>query len=104
MSRISSPFILPTDADRLRARLKPRQAWLDPPLVRQVLEVFEDVQEHGDAALHDHIRNFDGVDLDTTRVTCADVDSAVHGLLPDLRAAIEHARANIEEVNRALLP
>ena len=53
MSRITSPFILPTDAERLRARLKPRQVWLDPPFVRQVLEVFEDVHKRGDAALQD---------------------------------------------------
>ncbi len=54
------------------------------------------VRAEGDAAVLELTETLDGVRLDQLRVAETELDAAVDGLTPDLRAAMEAAIANIE--------
>ncbi|MEL6984734.1 MAG: histidinol dehydrogenase, partial [Actinomycetota bacterium] len=61
-----------------------------------VRDIIAKVREHGDTALRELTATFDKVELDAIEVSAADLDAAVAGLDPELRAAMEAAAAGIE--------
>ena len=82
---------------------RPRVAG-DPP-VAAVQAILAEVRGGGDAALRELTAKFDrlepGVELDQLRVAPEQCRAALDGLAPDLRTAMELARANIEAYHRA---
>ncbi len=65
--------------------------------VRQILD---EVRTDGDEALRRFTERFDGVSLDSLRVSDDDLTAAVTALEPRLRSAMEAAIANIEAFHR----
>ena len=61
------------------------------------------VRTGGDAALRELTERFDGVDIDELRVPPSEVAAAVEVIAPELRAALEAARDNIEAYHRTQL-
>lgn len=82
---------------------RPRVAG-DPPIAA-VQAIIAQVRAGGDDALRELTARFDrldaGVDLDPLRVPAEACAAALAGLAPELRAAMEIARANIEAYHRA---
>jgi histidinol dehydrogenase len=88
--------------DDLRRRL-PRPAAQTEPPVDEVRAVLAEVRDHGDRALRDCARRFDGVELDGLRVPQARLGEALDRIPADLRAALEVAHDNIAAYHRAQL-
>ena len=65
-----------------------------------VRAVLDEVRAGGDAAVRALTRRFDGVDVDTLRVPDDDIEAALAGLEPTLRAALELAYARILAYHR----
>lgn len=60
-----------------------------------VRSILDDVRRRGDDAVRGYTERFDGCRLDTLRVAEATAQTALDGLEPDLRAALEFARDQI---------
>ncbi len=73
-----------------------REASVD--VQEQVAAIIADVRARGDAALIDFSRRFDRVDLAALgiRVAEAELDAALASIPPDIRAALDFAKARIE--------
>ncbi len=65
-----------------------------------VRDLIAEVRADGDDALRRLTARFDGVELDELRVPVADLDAAVAGLAPELRAAMDAAIDGIETFHR----
>ncbi len=70
----------------------------------QVKDIMEDVQQRGDAALQEYSSRFDGVDLDTFRVTTDEIATARQQVDPALINSLQIARDNLERFHREQLP
>ena len=70
----------------------------------KVAELIEEVRNSGIVALTEHARRFDQIVPDSFRVPEAVMSSALAGLAPDLRAAIEEAIVRVRKVSQASLP
>src|SRR5260370_2309475 len=70
----------------------------------QVRPVCEDVRRRGAAAVREHTRRFDGVELASTRVPAHALDDALGKLDPDVREALAEAARRTTAVHRAQLP
>ncbi|MBD5259166.1 MAG: histidinol dehydrogenase [Barnesiella sp.] len=68
-----------------------------------VLDVINNVSEHGDAALREYALKFDKVAIDNLRVSEAEIEEAVAKVSPKVAAAIEAAARNIEKFHCAQL-
>jgi histidinol dehydrogenase len=66
-----------------------------------VNEVFDDVSENGDDAIKKYTSRFDGVTLESTTVSEAEIKRAVEAVAEDLKKAIQLAKFNIETFHRA---
>ena len=86
----------------LRPLLPRPQAAIQPP-VEHVQRLLADVKDRGDAALRDLTERYDGVRLDSLRVSQQEIDAAVASLPPLLREALEVAKANILAYHREQL-
>jgi histidinol dehydrogenase len=80
-----------TWADLLR---RPTMAAAD--LDKIVGGVLADIEQRGDEAVREYTERFDGVRLDDFRVSEAEIAEARTTLAPELKAAIQLARTNIE--------
>jgi histidinol dehydrogenase len=63
----------------------------DPAVIAAVRDIIASVRERGDVALRELTKRFDGCVLLELRVPDEDLDRALAGLDPDLRAALEFA-------------
>ncbi len=77
----------------------------DPALRESVLEIIEDVRQHGDAALVRALAKFDGVEIDPSeiRVSRAEFDAARAALAPEMIAAIRESIAFVRRYNEQLV-
>lgn len=83
----------------LKGRLpRPNLAGEGP--VAEVRAILAAVRLHGDAALRDYTRRFDGVELDDLRVAPEVVESAPERVDPELREALSAAHDAIEAFHR----
>ena len=87
-----------------RRQLFDRALSADDGVRLRTAEIIARVHEHGDRALVELAREFDGVALDALEVPRAAVRAALDGLAPSLRRALERSAANIASVHRASLP
>jgi histidinol dehydrogenase len=83
--------------DALAPYLPTRGAAADPETVTAVRAILEDVRARGDAAVADHARRLDGVDLapEQWEVSGARCREALERLAPTLRAALDLAAARV---------
>ncbi|MBX9246515.1 histidinol dehydrogenase [Actinotalea ferrariae] len=70
----------------------------------RVAPILEDVRRRGAAALRDLGERFDGVRPDHLRVPAEALASALDGLAPDVRAALEEAIRRVRAVHAAQVP
>ena len=66
-----------------------------------ITEVFEKVKNDGDSALQYYTSKFDGVKLDSFKVSQEEIEKASNEVSDELKAAIQHAKKNIETFHRA---
>jgi histidinol dehydrogenase len=71
---------------------------------RLVRPICEDVRRRGAAAVREHTAQFDGVDLETTRVPAAALHDALAALSPQVRDALAEAIRRARLVHEAQLP
>ncbi len=88
------------ERERLLIRGRPG----DETVRRRTAEILARVRADGDLALRQLAREFDGVELPSLEVPRARWLSALDGLEPGLRGALERAAGNIRTAHRALLP
>ena len=70
-------------------------------LEKTVANILQDVRQHGDVALKHCARHFDKVELDEFLVTEAEFAEAEKNVSDELKAAINHAKSNIEKFHAA---
>jgi histidinol dehydrogenase len=66
-----------------------------------VSQIFTEVQQKGDEAIKKYTAFFDGVSLDTFKVTSQEINTAVANTPEDLKQAIKLAKNNIEAFHEA---
>jgi histidinol dehydrogenase len=85
-----------------------RAALARPPQVNDVgavvLEVVNSVRQRGDAALRSYTKRFDGVDVETLRVSAAEFAAARQALSARQIAAIQTAITNVERFHASQMP
>ncbi|WP_067487648.1 histidinol dehydrogenase [Actinomadura hibisca] len=96
ISRIDLRGSLPGD---LRSVL-PRADFDVEAALAKVRPICEDVRHRGSAAVREHTRNFDGVELDSTRVPVAAIGEALDALDPAVRDALEESIRRARLVHR----
>jgi histidinol dehydrogenase len=86
------------------AGVLPRAATDVEAAVAQIRPVCDDVRRRGAEAVRDYTARFDGVELATTRVPQEALDTALAGLDPAVRSALEEAVRRTRRVHGAQLP
>src|ERR687885_542013 len=71
--------------------------------VEVVREILAEVRRRGDAAVREYTERFDGVAVDDLAVPRAELEEALASPPPDVREAMEVARASIEAFHREQL-
>jgi histidinol dehydrogenase len=66
-----------------------------------VIEVFDDIQKHGDKAVSKYTSMFDGIELQSSLVTKAEIEKASSEVSEALKSAIQLAKNNIEKFHEA---
>ena len=94
----------PEEKELLNQKLSRRKKLYDRSLIQSVTDIFNQVAESGDEAILHLTEKFDHVQLDTLRMSEEYIRKCVGQIPDELLRAIHHARRNIEEVNRYLLP
>ncbi|MEO3783510.1 histidinol dehydrogenase [Actinocorallia sp. B10E7] len=97
ISRIDLRGALPDD---LRS-VMPRADFDVEAALEKVRPICEDVRHHGVEAVLRYTRDFDGVELTTTRVPAQAITDALEGLDPAVRDALEEAIRRTRIVHRA---
>ena len=87
-------------------RLEPSRFESDPTVTETVRGILERVRAHGDAALVDLARRFDGADLSTTGLvaTEAELDHAASETPEELRTALDALIRRLQDLHRRQLP
>ncbi len=88
------------EAGRLLVRKAARLAEAEG-VVRPILEA---VRRHGDRALLEYARRFDGLERKSVRVPQRELDAARAGLQPEFRRAVETAAANVRAYAESQMP
>ncbi len=66
-----------------------------------VLQIFKDVEQHGDFAISKYTSIFDGVDLKETEVSKVEIAKAIDEVSEEIKAAIAIAKQNITTFHKA---
>ena len=69
----------------------------DDRLTKDVANIIADVRENGDKALRDYTARFDGVVIDTLKVSDSEIDEAIHSVEKDFLSILERAADNIRK-------
>ena len=83
------------EISELLSRLAARSVALDAELLGQVSGIIEDVRRRGDAALLDYTQRFDGVELESLRVSEATLMDSAAKVDKDVLAALRLAIKNV---------
>ncbi len=65
--------------------------------LKAATDIVADVRERGDEALREYTSRFDGVELESFRVSQEAIDAALEKITPELSAALQHAAAQIRD-------
>ena len=66
-----------------------------------VIDIFKEVNQKGDAAVAKYTSIFDGVTLESNRVSSLEIDQAIDALDQEVKEAIQLAKNNIEKFHQA---
>ena len=66
-----------------------------------VIDIFKEVNQKGDAAVAKYTSIFDGVTLESNRVSSLEIDQAIDALDQEVKEAIQLAKNNIEKFHKA---
>ena len=69
----------------------------DDRLTKDVANIIADVRENGDKALRDYTARFDGVAIDTFKVSDREIDEAIHSVKKGFLSILERAADNIRK-------
>ncbi len=94
----------PAEKEGLNRKLARRKKLYDRSLIQSVTDIFHQVAETGDNAILRLTEKFDQVRLSALAVSREYMEECLTKIPNELVQAINHARENIEEVNRYLLP
>ena len=97
-------FNWPSDRTAIEERLSPRKKILNRDLIRDISTIFESIEHKGDQAVKESTERFDGIHLDSIRLSRTYIERCVSGISPEFKSAIQTAISNIREVNQALMP
>ncbi len=102
INRFRLSDLTPDVLERLMRRSELDIAALQP----RVQTIIEDVRARGDVAVVEYTQKFDGVHIpaQALRVTPAEFEAARQTLVPEVRAAIEHASRNIRAFHEKQKP
>ncbi|OEF08283.1 histidinol dehydrogenase [Vibrio genomosp. F10] len=73
-------------------------------ITASVSDVIANVRNEGDKALKELTQKFDGVELDSIRVSSDEIESASAKLGDEIKAALEQAYSNIAKFHKAQIP
>lgn len=74
-----------------------RSSAFNPGAMKAATDIVADVRERGDEALREYTSRFDGVDLESFRVSQEAIDKALAEIKPGLSAALQHAADQIRD-------
>ena len=89
------------DPAKLRKYLDSRSQEIDPQILQASADILNTVRKEGDEALRRYTKQFDGVELDSFRVSSEELEEAASLCDPDFVDAMERAKKNIEYFHRA---
>lgn len=92
-------YIHPSKQDWEDLLIRPTASYND--LEEVVSEVFEAVENQGDAAIRAYTERFDQVNIDTLQITKKALNEAAARVSDDLKEAIQLAKGNIERFHKA---
>lgn len=95
MNKIDNPPIL----DWKQVLERPTQTVAD--IESTVVSVFTEVKQDGDSAIKKYTEKFDGVSLDSSIVSTAEINEAEELVSEELKKAIQLAKSNIETFHKA---
>lgn len=91
-------------ADQQSATLRRPAQSNDKALTEKVASILDAVKQRGDKALQEFSKKFDKTDLKDLRISAQAIAEAVETITPELRCALEQAKANIEKFHELERP
>ena len=71
--------------------------------LKAATDIVEDVRARGDEAVREYTERFDGVKLESFRVSQEAIDAALEKVSPELSQALQHAAAQIRDFHQRQL-
>ena len=90
-------------AEKTDALARP-QGLTDPALLKSVVQIMTQIKSGGDKALLNLTKKFDGVEVNTLKITNDEMQQAWRDLPKSQRKAINTAKKNIETFHTAQIP
>lgn len=97
-------FEYPKDKNLIQNKLSGRKQLYNRELIDSVREIFHQVEIYKDKAIIDMTEKYDQTRIEEIELSVSYINDAVEHIPSSLKKAIHHAKENIEEVNRFLLP
>lgn len=91
------------DKEQLANFVASRHQEISSDVLFKVSKILEDVRKHKDQACKAYTKQFDGIEMDTFKVSAAEVKEAIQSCDPEFIQALKKAKENIEFFHRAQL-
>ena len=89
------------DYQALSSYLKSRSQEISSDILVTVSNILKDVREQGDVACKKYTKQFDGIEMDTWKVSEEELDEAISHCDPFFMESMEKAKKNIEYFHQA---
>lgn len=91
------------DKEQLANFVASRHQEISSDVLFKVSKILEDVRKQKDQACKAYTKQFDGIEMDTFKVSAEEVKEAIHSCDPEFIQALKKAKENIEFFHRAQL-
>ena len=91
------------DKEQLADFVASRHQEISSDVLFKVSKILEDVRKHKDQACKAYTKQFDGIEMDTFKVSAEEVKEAIQSCDPEFIQALKKAKENIEFFHRAQL-
>ena len=91
------------DKEQLANFVASRHQEISSDVLFKVSKILEDVRKHKDQACKAYTKQFDGIEMDTFKVSAEEVKEAIQSCDPEFIQALKKAKENIEFFHRAQL-
>ena len=91
------------DKEQLAGFVASRHQEISSDILVKVSQILEEVRKHQDQACKAYTKQFDGIELDSFRVSPKEIEAAMQGCDPQFIQALQEAKENIEFFHRAQL-